>query len=137
MHLTIIFVVWYLNIFMYVHEFMFIIFHLFYFSSQNFPIPICGPWSPYAILHILNMCHSTKYPHPPQMVYINHKTKWSILSFVGGKNMDYGHDKMSNTFISEGLESLLIWLKTQYFHCMDKLSLFLQCNTQVINPNIK
>jgi hypothetical protein len=86
MHFTIIFVVWYWNIFMYVHKFVFETFHLFYFSNKKFPIPICGPWLPYAILHILNMCHSTQYPHPPQMVYIKHKTKWPIPSFVGGKH---------------------------------------------------
>jgi hypothetical protein len=50
MHLTIIFVGWYLNIFMYVHKFMFITLHLFYFSNQIFqsqfvgidhPMPYC------------------------------------------------------------------------------------------------
>ncbi len=66
MHLTINFVVWYLNIFTYVHEFMFITFHLFYFSNQNFPIPIHGPWSPYAKFHILLTCaipHNTPIHH--------------------------------------------------------------------------
>jgi hypothetical protein len=51
-------------------------FHSLYFPNQKILIQIYDPWSLYAILHILNMSHFTKYPHPLQVVYINHKTKW-------------------------------------------------------------
>jgi hypothetical protein len=40
----------------------FVTFHSLYFPNQNISIPIYGPWSFNAILHIHNMSHFTKSP---------------------------------------------------------------------------
>ncbi len=77
-----------LYIFVHVYGFMFVNFHPFYFSNQFFPILIFGPWSPYTIMHKFNMSNFTQYPHPPEMVYINHKIKLTIPSYED-ENIDY------------------------------------------------
>jgi len=52
-------------------------------------------------------------PHSPQMVYINHKTKWTIPLFAK-ENIDYNYNKMNNILISESLRSLLLWCMTWF-----------------------
>lgn len=85
----------------------------FIFQIKNFQSQFVGLDHPMLYCTHLTCPISHNAPHSPQMVYINHETKWTIPLFAK-ENIDYNYKIMNNILIGEILGSLLLWCTTWF-----------------------